>query len=106
MAEDITLIHIVADHTEALTLFAADIWVHITVHTAVHMVADILAAVHMVVVLTAAVLTAAVLTAAVLTAAVLTAADTDNFNIIRYRVVAYYTRNSPILLNGFYIFIK
>jgi hypothetical protein len=101
MAEDITLIHIVADHTEALTLFAADIWVHITVHTAVHMVADILAAVHTVVVLTAA-----VLTAAVLTAAVLTAADTDNFNIIRYRVVAYYTRNSPILLNGFYIFIK
>jgi hypothetical protein len=86
MAEDITLIHIVADHTEALTLFAADIWVHITVHTAVHMVADILAAVHTVV--------------------VLTAADTDNFNIIRYRVVAYYTRNSPILLNGFYIFIK
>jgi hypothetical protein len=91
MAEDITLIHIVADHTEALTLFAADIWVHITVHTAVHMVADILAAVHTVV---------------VLTAVVLTAADTDNFNIIRYRVVAYYTRNSPILLNGFYIFIK
>jgi hypothetical protein len=91
MAEDITLIHIVADHTEALTLFAADIWVHITVHTAVHMVADILAAVH---------------TAVVLTAVVLTAADTDNFNIIRYRVVAYYTRNSPILLNGFYIFIK
>jgi hypothetical protein len=82
MAEDITLIHIVADHTEALTLFAADIWVHITVHTAVHMVADILAAVHTVV--------------------VLTAADTDNFNIIRYRVVAYYTRNSLIFLVKIY----
>jgi hypothetical protein len=86
MAEDITLIHIVADHTEALTLFAADIWVHITVHTAVHMVADILAAVH--------------------TAVVLTAADTDNFNIIRYRVVAYYTRNSPILLKWVLYFYK
>jgi hypothetical protein len=92
MAEDITLIHIVADHTEALTLFAADIWVHITVHMVVHMVADILAAVHTVV----------VLTAAVIVAAVLTAADTDNFNIIRYRVVAYYTRNSLIFLVKIY----